>query len=140
MKKSLIFVPLLIVALCCGSQASIINVPDDEPTIQAAVNLAQIGDTVLVFPGTYNENIVFQGRDIVLASNYILNHDDATIDSTIIDGGLSNTVIMVMDTQGPGTIIEGFTIQNGESGALAGRHSGLGNRDGDHNSEQQNQK
>ena len=37
--------------------ATIINVPADQPTIQAGINVASDTDTVLVQPGTYFENI-----------------------------------------------------------------------------------
>jgi hypothetical protein len=33
--------------------ATVIHVPADQPTIQAAINVAVNGDTVLVSPGTY---------------------------------------------------------------------------------------
>jgi hypothetical protein len=44
-------------AVCIN--AGIINVPDEQPTIQLAITAAIPGDTVLVQPGEYTENIVF---------------------------------------------------------------------------------
>ncbi len=41
-----------------------INVPADQPTIQAGINAASNGDKVLVAPGTYSENINFPGRQL----------------------------------------------------------------------------
>ena len=41
---------------------TIIYVPDDYPTIQAAVNAASDGDTIIVRGGTYTENIVVDKR------------------------------------------------------------------------------
>src|SRR6266700_1042933 len=46
-----------------------INVPADQPTIQAAITLAQSGDTVLVAPGTYLENNDFLGKAITVTSS-----------------------------------------------------------------------
>lgn len=45
-----------------------IHVPADQPTIQAAINAAANGDTVLVSDGTYKENINFKGKAITVAS------------------------------------------------------------------------
>src|SRR4051812_23790625 len=35
--------------------AATINVPADQPTIQAAINAATAGDTIKVYPGIYSE-------------------------------------------------------------------------------------
>ena len=62
-----------------AAQATIINVPGDEPTIQAGIDAAMNGDEVVVAPGTYFETIDFLGKAITLRSS-----DGA--DVTIIDG------------------------------------------------------
>lgn len=74
----------LFVVLSVG--ASIIQVPGGQPTIQAGINAAANGDTVLVAPGTYQENIYFRKKGITVASRFILNNNFAEIDSTTIDG------------------------------------------------------
>lgn len=57
-----------------------INVPADQPTIQAAINAATNGDTILVAPGTYAENINFGAKAITVASS-------GCPSVTTIDGG-----------------------------------------------------
>ena len=47
---------------------TIINVPSDQPTIQAGINAAHNGDWVVVSPGTYLENIDFLGKAITVKS------------------------------------------------------------------------
>ena len=46
--------------------ATIINVPADSSTIQATINGASNGDTVLIDHGTYPENINFLGKNMAL--------------------------------------------------------------------------
>ena len=50
------------------ADATIIHVPTDQPTIQAAINAAVNGDTVQVSPGIYHENINFMGKAITVTS------------------------------------------------------------------------
>ena len=58
------------------SLAQIINVPNDQPTIQAAIDISVDGDTVLVADGRYYENITFNGKAITLASHFLIDEDE----------------------------------------------------------------
>ena len=86
----------------------IIHVPADQPTIQAGIDAASNGDTVLVSPGTYKENISFNGKAITVTSQ-------SGPAVTIIDGQQLATVVTFTGGETRKSIIRGFTIQNGSS-------------------------
>ncbi len=67
-------------------KSEIINVPGDQPAIQAGITASSAGDTVLVQPGTYYENINFTGKNIAVASLFLTTGDTAYISQTIING------------------------------------------------------
>lgn len=97
-----------------------IQVPGDLPTIQAAVDAAQNGDTVLVAPGVYTEQIRITGKSVTLASTYLTSKNPGQIAATILDGKgrdkEAGPVITVDKSAGPETKIIGFTIRNGGHG------------------------
>ena len=95
---------------------SIINIPADFPTIQAAFNAASDGDTILVAPGTYTEAITLADKSIFLASWFLTTNDSSYISQTILDGNNGLFVIKIENTVGPSTVIMGFTIQNANDG------------------------
>ncbi len=95
----------------------------DFTTIQEGINASVDGDTVLVYPGTYYENIAFNGKEITLASLYLTTQDKSYIHNTIIDGNQNGSCVRIMSGEDESTILCGFTVQNGfanESGMYKG--------------------
>lgn len=93
-----------VLALPAG--AATINVPGNQPTVQAAINAAVAGDVVVVAPGTYKENINFGGKAITLKSA-------AGPAVTILDGQQLGSVVTFATGEGRGSVLRGFTLKNG---------------------------
>lgn len=96
--------------------AGTINVPADQPTIQAGVNASADGDTVLVEEGIYHENVVVKDKAIVLASRFILDGSIDHILHTIIDGSTpihADTGSCVILYGGFQPMLMGFTLTKG---------------------------
>ncbi|UCH64063.1 MAG: hypothetical protein JSU77_06445 [Fidelibacterota bacterium] len=67
------------------TSATIINVPANIDSIQGGINLASNGDTVLVHPGTYVENINFRGKNIVAVSLLSATYETPFISQSVFD-------------------------------------------------------
>ena len=91
-------------------------------TIQHAIALVDTGDTIIVHPGTYVENVDFGGKSIVLGSNWLFANDTTAVDSTIIDGNQSGPVVNISNGEDSTTALIGFTLRNG-SGAVIGNYN-----------------
>ena len=89
-------------------------------SIQQAINSSVSGDTVLVYPGRYFENILYGGRNITVASLYLTTEDRSYINSTIIDGRHQNSVVRIMDGENDSAVLCGFTIENGKGTHIVG--------------------
>ena len=125
-----------------GAAASTIVVPIDQPTIQAAVSAATSGDTVLVAPGTYGENVQIGGaRDgltIAAADDHdppvvtiadgagftIDRVDDVTIRNVVVRGG----AVGVLVDHAYGAVLRELRIESAGAGVdliRGGRHTVL---------------
>lgn len=95
-----------------------LRVPQTYSTIQSAINAAESGDTILVSEGTYYENINFRGKNIVVASNYIMTKNISSIENTIINGSQyanidSASCVSFLNSEDSTAVLEGFTITEG---------------------------
>jgi hypothetical protein len=88
-------------------------------TIQSGIDAANAGDTVLVAPGTYYENIDFKGKAITVTSS-----GGATV--TTIDGGNKGGLATVLFSGGEtsASVISGFTIRGGGDDIFSGTSYG----------------
>ena len=110
--KNIFFIFVLFVISAC-LYSTIINVPADQPTIQAGINAAVDTDTVLVQPGTYVENINYNGKLVTVGSLFLTTQDTSYLSTTIIDGSSSGSVVTFENGEDSTTLLCGFTITNG---------------------------
>lgn len=98
----------VVLGLAAAAMANDVHhVPGDHATIQAAIDAAADGDTVLVAAGTYEETIDYLGKTITIESA------DGP-EQTVIDGSaIGGTVVTVASGEGPATTLRGFTITGG---------------------------
>ena len=114
-KLSLLLVSFFFVVV---SPASVITVPGSFNTIQEAIIASSSGDTVIVTPGTYFENINFYGKNIVVTSLFYLTGDISYITSTIINGSNplnpdTGSCVIFNSFEDSAAILQGFTITGG---------------------------
>ena len=107
-KNVALLVVLVFLATACltaylpvRAESKTITVPDDSPTIQEAINAADVGDTIFVKKGVYVENPVVNKSISLVGENR---------DSTVID------VTAGLKVQSNNVTITGFTIYDGYDG------------------------
>lgn len=102
---------------CAHSRAENLYVPSaNYPAIQSAIDDANNGDTIIVSPDTYKENINFSGKLITVTSTD--PNDPNVVAATIIDGNEpadSNFASVVTFDSGEdnNSVLTGFTITGG---------------------------
>jgi len=95
-------------AVGAAAEAATIRVPADAATIQQAIAAAAPGDTVLVAPGTYIENLTFLGKAITVVS-------ESGPAVTVIDGNWAGPVVGFAEGESRAAVLRGFTVQHGAS-------------------------
>jgi hypothetical protein len=138
---------LLVLSLCVGARAATFYVDDDAPgdyvahdpnysdpkedgstqhpfdDIQEAIDRAVDGDTIIVAPGHYLSRSTwtyaefrFEGKSIRLVSS--APTDFSVIEQTVLCG-----VVIFDGTEDPNCLLQGFKIQNYDSGGILGNHT-----------------
>ncbi len=118
--RTLLFMSCILVFISVDSQAQTTRrVPADHPTIQQAINASVNGDTVLVAPGTYFENIIFLGKAIT-----VISEQGPAV--TIIDGNPDEATVRFNAGEGRSSVLDGFTIrQDPDDSAFVFDRSGI---------------
>lgn len=104
----LVFVFIMSTAFFIPGYSDTLNVPSEYPTIMNAIIAGSTGDTVLVAPGVYVENIRFFGREVTVKSS----HGPMI---TVIDGNDKGPVVVFNDNEDASSVLDGFTLTNGFS-------------------------
>jgi len=114
MKRLIIFIMAILFTIVSLTFATVINVPMDYPTIQQGIDVGNPGDTVLVAPGTYYENVqMAEGINLIGSGMH----------NTIIDGGGITDVITALQIDY--FLIEKLTIQNSNQGGSSPGNVGV---------------
>jgi len=113
----------------------IIRVPSEKSTIGDGIRASSNGDTVLVSPGEYFENLNFRGKNIVLTSEWYLERDTSFIRTTIINGSQpvqpdSASCVIFSNGENSGAILQGFTLTGGKGTRWRDIHNGYSYREG----------
>jgi PKD repeat protein len=136
---------LLLVVLFTGSNAgarlssaegaaaqmgTTINVPGDQPTLQAAVAAAAGGDTILLAPGTYQGGVYIQNKALTIASRFQTTGEASYIEQTVVSGiaanycggaaGCRGDALVEFGSNASGGAVVGLTITNGAKGVRSG--------------------
>jgi len=126
MRKLVVTIILLLIAMSAETRAQTRHVPSEYVTIQAAIDDCVYYDTVIVAEGTYFENIQFGGRNITLKSTN--PEDPRIVASTIINGNSLGSTITFSGTETTSCIMSGFTITGGYNMSTGGGIDGSGSR------------
>ena len=112
------FVAVSLPCLSAHADGNVLKVPDDYPTIQAAIDAAAEGNQIWVAEGVYAENLSIT-KGITLTGGW-----DPTFstrhpgDSTIDGQGLGRVISITCAANDTIVAIDGFTIMNGDASGL----------------------
>ncbi len=112
-------ISILVLVLSAIAYSATVHVPGDQPTIQSAVSFAQEGDTVLVAPGEYVENIYAEAKGFALIS------EAGAATTTIRPANPAARTIYLPQNQGRNFILKGFTLTGSDAYVCVEAYSGI---------------
>lgn len=129
MKKNiLLIISILYLVSYSSIYSKVIKVPTDKSSIQIAINYSQNGDTVIVLPGVYYENIDFRGKKIFLGSQFVFTNNPNDVFNTIIDGSRPSTdtasCVLFHSGEDANSILMGLTLRGGSGTIWRDSHTG----------------
>ncbi|MCF7794173.1 MAG: hypothetical protein K9N09_09995 [Candidatus Cloacimonetes bacterium] len=98
----------------------------DFTTIQEGIDFCTDGDTLLVYPGAYYENLVIEEKYLTIGSLYLTTGNENYISQTILDGFHNGSVFIIQSVQTGEVYICGFVIQNGKGSGSSAHNKGGG--------------
>lgn len=107
-----------------GPQGAILVVPDEYETVQAAVDAAASGDTILIRRGFYAENVHVEAKDLSITSSN--PSDPLVVAQTVLSARGLGTPLTI--DNGSEVEVAGITVADGLSssgGGISAQHSVL---------------
>ena len=89
-----------------GALADLLVVPDDFPTIQAALDAAAGGDSVMIRAGTYAEALTLAGKDLTVFG-------ESRAEATVVTGSQARRVLDLGAGVTLGTVLSDLTFRDG---------------------------
>ena len=124
MKRGVFSVVVVLCTVVGAASAVTLRVPSEYPSVQAGIEAAVDGDTVLVAPGVYYETINFSGKDITVTSTD--PNDRGIVGYTILNAEQDGSVVTFENGETPAAVLTGFTLTGG-FGTLNNSFEGGGN-------------
>ena len=122
---------LFIVLLTGNIFGRVWHVPLECGSITTAISMANDGDTVLLAPGYYVENVLIEGKRIVLSGDFLFDSTFTLIPVTVIDGSNPidpdlGSVVTISGDLSSGSEIIGLTLTMGIGTYIGDKYTGGG--------------
>ncbi len=114
------FLTVLVLLCAFGARADIVRVPSDQPSVQAGIDAAGYGDTVLVAPGTYYVNLDFGGKDVFLTS------EAGPVVTTLRPDSTRDPIVHFHSGESSLAAVSGFTFSHSSGSGAAVRIGNAG--------------